>query len=213
MLLGSNNSIIKDIKMNNKLNLAYEKLNEFHGNQLRKDGSKFTDHLFDVYNILKENNIYNEEILISALLHDIIEDTSYSKADLLNDFGQNVYDYVLECTDNKLIPKFERKLLQIAKVNFLKDESRLIKIADKMSNLKSILYTPPTNWNEFRLFGYISWTNEFINNIDIRNELENNLIKQYRKIYKETIQYYSYNQDLECSIYYNYIKYLKENFK
>lgn len=197
----------------NKFDLSLHKLEIFHGKQLRKDGSKFTNHLFDVYNILKENNIIDEEILISGLLHDIIEDTNYQIEDLLSEFGTNICNYVLECSDNKSIPKFERKLLQVAKVNFLKDESRLIKIADKISNLKSILYTPPTNWSQDRVFGYIAWTNKFINNIDIRNKLEENLIKQYQIVYNEILNYYSYNQDLEDLIYYNYIKYLKENFK
>lgn len=193
--------------------IAKNKINKFHKEQKRKDGSKFTTHLYDVAKILKKNNITNENIIIAAILHDIIEDTIYSKIELLNDFGEEIYTMVMECTDNKSLPKYERKLFQIAKVNYLKDDSRLIKIADKISNLKSILITPPTNWNELRIFGYIAWTNMFIKNIKIRNDNELKLIKQYKRLYNKTIKYYNYDKKLEQTIYDNYIVYLKENYK
>lgn len=196
-----------------KLDLAYLKIDQYHGNQLRKDGSKFNNHLFDVFDILKTHGVDNIDVLIASLLHDIIEDTKYSKEDLLKDFGNDIYNYVLECTDNKTLPKFERKLLQVAKINFLKHESRLIKIADKISNLKSILNSPPTNWSKERIFGYIAWTNKFINNIVIRNNLENDLIKTYLQLYNSVISYYSYNFNLEENIYNGYIYFLKYDIK
>lgn len=195
----------------NIVSKAIKKVNEFHKDQKRKDGSNFKNHLFEVAKILKKFNV-DDDVIVAGILHDIIEDTHYTKDELYNDFGERISIMVLECTDNKSLPKYERKLFQVAKVNFLKDESRLIKIADKISNLNSILKTPPIDWDYFRIIGYISWTNIFINNIEIRNENEKKLIKKYKTLYNKTIKHYNYDKRNEKEIYKNYIYYLKNKY-
>lgn len=195
-----------------KLKLALNKIKLYHGEQLRKDGSKYNNHLFEVVSILKSIKNINREILIAGLLHDIIEDTPYTEEELLYDFDELIYTIVLECSDNKDLPKYERKLFQVAKVNFLKDESRLVKIADKISNLNSILKTPPIDWDYFRIIGYIAWTNIFIKSMEIRNDNEKKLISKYKRLYKKIISHYNYDYKNEKEIYKNYINYLKDNF-
>ena len=96
-------------------------------------------------------------LVLAAVLHDTIEDTKASFDNLLSAFGQDVAELVKEVTDDKTIHKAERKRLQVEHAPHLSERARMIKIADKTSNLRSILHSPPADWSDERRKRYFAW--------------------------------------------------------
>jgi guanosine-3',5'-bis(diphosphate) 3'-pyrophosphohydrolase len=129
-----------------------------HRNQRRKDKGKipYINHLLEVLNILwRTGNIRYIPILIAVILHDIIEDTDTKPEEILSHFGQEVLNLVLEVTDDKSLPKAERKLLQIENAYSKSTGAKLISIADKISNVGS-----RPDWPKERFVEYLDWTEE-----------------------------------------------------
>ena len=77
-------------------------------------------------------------------------------------FGDDVAKVVAEVTDDKRLPKHERKLLQIQTAGRKSLRARLIKIADKTSNLRSIIDSPPDDWDSARKRQYFEWAAEVV---------------------------------------------------
>lgn len=207
-----------------KYNLAKEKAKELHEGQIRKgEGIPFIQHPIEVVSILKKHNIDDDSILSAAILHDTVEDTSYTKEELIEDFGKIIASYVLDCTDNKSYLKYERKLLQAEEARYIQNESKLIKIADKIANMNSIVDFPPSNWDNDRIIGYTIWSNKVVANIIDSvlilynaNKIDFDYFKQisslnnsYNEIKNYVFEKYRYNKDDEELLYYNYIQSLK----
>jgi (p)ppGpp synthase/HD superfamily hydrolase len=76
-------------------------------------------------------------------------------------FGAAVADMVEEVTDDKTLPKEERKRLQVEHAPHLTDGAKLIKLADKISNLNSLASSPPVEWTTERRLAYV----EFCRNV------------------------------------------------
>jgi guanosine-3',5'-bis(diphosphate) 3'-pyrophosphohydrolase len=124
---------------------------ERHRNQRRKDeeASPYINHPLAIAQILAtEGGIADPSILCAALLHDTIEDTKTSPEEVLERFGAEIAGIVAEVTDDQSLPKAEQKRLQVARASAKSDGARLVKIADKISNLRDILQTPPARWND-----------------------------------------------------------------
>ena len=79
-----------------------------------------------------------EDVLIAALLHDTVEDTDSSFGELEQHFGQSVASIVREVTDDKALAKDERKRLQVGHAADLSRKAKLVKLADKICNLRDI---------------------------------------------------------------------------
>jgi guanosine-3',5'-bis(diphosphate) 3'-pyrophosphohydrolase len=86
-----------------------------------------------------------------------VEDTSATFEELEREFGPEIAELVREVTDDKNLKKEERKRLQIETAGKKSHRARLIKIADKTSNLRSILSSPPTDWSTQRKREYFDW--------------------------------------------------------
>ena len=116
-----------------------------HRGQLRKDGkTPYIAHPRAVAGILRdEAGIRDPETLIAAVLHDTIEDTGVTHADLTARFGKTVADVVAELTNDETLPKAKQKQAQIDKAPRYSDRAAWIKIADKTSNLRDIIAAPP----------------------------------------------------------------------
>jgi len=87
-----------------------------HKNQRRKDAdaSPYINHPIALANILvNEGDITDINVLCGAILHDTIEDTKTTKEELIQQFGEKITSIVLDVTDDKTLPKAERKLKQI----------------------------------------------------------------------------------------------------
>ena len=136
-----------------------------HKNQRRKDvdASPYINHPIALANILaNEGDIANEEVLIAALLHDTIEDTQTTESELRALFGEKITSIVMEVTDDKTLPKLERKTLQIEHAAHASIEAKLVKLADKISNLRDILDSPPKDWDLQRRLDYFSWAEKVV---------------------------------------------------
>lgn len=137
-----------------------------HTDQRRKGERQepYFNHLSDVAQILAECTNGEDPILIAGgLLHDTLEDTETTYDELVAEFGAEIADLVQEVTDDTTLPKTERKRLQIENAPHKSPRAKMIKIADKISNIKSIKNSPPTNWTEERKEKYLDWAKKVVN--------------------------------------------------
>ena len=131
-----------------------------HRNQRRKDAeaSPYINHPIALANVLaNEGGVDDVTVLCAAVLHDTIEDTEATHADLVAAFGQAIADIVAEATDDKSLPKEIRKALQISHAPQVSAAAKQLKLADKISNLRAIADSPPANWNHARRTEYVGW--------------------------------------------------------
>ncbi len=110
-------------------------------------------------------------LVIAALLHDTIEDAGVTHPQLVEQFGQDVADLVFELTDDKTLPKSERKRLQVENAFNKSVRAGFIKLADKISNLRAILYSPPSDWSFGRRQEYFIWAKQVVESLPEPNPL------------------------------------------
>ena len=138
---------------------------EKHKNQRRKDAqaSPYINHPIALANVLaNEGDIANQDVLIGALLHDTIEDTETTPEELKAIFGEKIASIVMELTDDKNLPKAQRKALQIEHAAHASMEAKLVKLADKICNLRDMLSAPPQDWTLQRKRDYFTWAGEVV---------------------------------------------------
>lgn len=131
-----------------------------HAGQRRKGKARepYLNHLAEVASILAEVTDGTDAVLVAAgWLHDTVEDTDAERDDLVREFGEDVAALVAEVTDDKSLPKAERKRLQVANASRKSARAKLLKIADKISNLRSLMFSPPDHWERERLLEYLTW--------------------------------------------------------
>lgn len=101
---------------------------------------------FDVAQLLSDvGGVRDVHVLLAAILHDTIEDTRTRPDEIRDNFGEQVLDLVLEVTDDKSLPKPDRKRLQIETAPYKSHGAKLIKLADKCCNVRDIVSMPPDN--------------------------------------------------------------------
>ncbi|MBS1796023.1 MAG: HD domain-containing protein [Acidobacteria bacterium] len=131
-----------------------------HRYQKRKgdDAEPYVNHPLEVANLLANvGRVDDFDILIAAVLHDTVEDTETTAEEIAARFGAVVSGYVLEVTDDKSLPKAERKLKQIEHAPHLSAGAKQIKLADKISNITDVSTNPPAGWPLERRIEYIDW--------------------------------------------------------
>lgn len=133
-----------------------------HADQRRKGeaAEPYVNHLAEVARLVAEATQGGDPVLVAAaLLHDSIEDVGVTAAQLEHAFGADVARVVEEVTDDKTLTKAERKRRQVATVAKKSARARMLKLADKTSNLRAIVASPP-NWPLERKRAYVSWARE-----------------------------------------------------
>lgn len=133
---------------------------EKHRHQRRKDGEKspYINHPIAVAEALAAvGGVLDLATLQAAVLHDTIEDTETTPAELEEAFGPEVRDLVVEVTDDKALPKAERKRLQIEHAAHLSARARMIKTADKICNVRDVTHEPPEEWSRQQRIEYLEW--------------------------------------------------------
>lgn len=143
------------------INFAAQK----HRHQRRKGAEQvpYINHPIAVAELLwRVGGIRDEVTLLAAILHDTVEDTDTTPEELAQLFGPEVRDVVMEATDDKSLPKAERKRLQIVNAPHKSVRARAVKIADKISNLRDIVNTPPRSWSAERIRAYVLWSAEVV---------------------------------------------------
>jgi GTP diphosphokinase / guanosine-3',5'-bis(diphosphate) 3'-diphosphatase len=136
-----------------------------HRNQRRKDSvhSPYINHPIEVVQLLWEvGGVRDIDILLAAILHDTIEDTETRPQDIKDAFGEAVMAFVMEVTDDKSLPKGERKRLQIETAQGKSYGAKLIKLADKSCNVRNLVTTPPADWSFERRQEYLLWTERVV---------------------------------------------------
>jgi guanosine-3',5'-bis(diphosphate) 3'-pyrophosphohydrolase len=139
-----------------------------HRHQRRKDaeGSPYINHPIALANVLaNEGGVEDERVLIAAILHDTLEDTETSEQELVRLFGQEVAQIVAEVSDDKSLPKAERKQRQVVHASGLSRRAKLVKLADKICNLRDIAATPPADWPDERKAEYFDWARSVVNGL------------------------------------------------
>ena len=131
-----------------------------HAAQRRKGEAQepYINHLAEVALLVAEATEGKDaNHVIAALLHDTMEDQEVKYEELVEAFGAEVAELVLEVTDDKSLPKAMRKQLQVEHAPHISPRARMLKIADKTSNLRSILASPPKDWSGARKREYFEW--------------------------------------------------------
>jgi (p)ppGpp synthase/HD superfamily hydrolase len=138
---------------------------EKHVAQKRKGAAAepYVNHLLEVAHLVSTVLCEPDtNLVIAALLHDVIEDAGVSREDLGERYGTDVADLVVELTDDKSLPKAERKRLQVVNAPKKSTRAQVIKLADKISNLRAMLTSPPVDWSFERRKEYFAWAKQVV---------------------------------------------------
>jgi (p)ppGpp synthase/HD superfamily hydrolase len=130
-----------------------------HAGQRRKGAAAepYVNHLIEVAQLVAEATDGSDAALVAAaLLHDCIEDQGVTRQELAARFGATVADLVMEVTDDKRLPKAARKQAQVDHVAHASARAKMLKLADKTSNLRAIQSSPPP-WPASRKRRYFAW--------------------------------------------------------
>ena len=147
---------------------------EKHAFQRRKgeQGEPYVNHLIEVAEMIaKALPEPDANLIIAALLHDSIEDAGVTAEDIAQRFGSDVAGLVNEVTDDKSLPKQERKRLQIENAPKKSTRAQAIKLADKISNLRSVLNSPPAGWDRERKREYFTWAKRVVDGLESPNPM------------------------------------------
>ena len=139
-----------------------------HRDQRRKDAqaSPYINHPIALANVLvHEGKVDDPAVLSAALLHDTVEDTETTPAELREVFGEKIAGIVLEVTDDKNLLKAERKRLQIEHAAHLTREAKLVKLADKICNVRDVANHPPAKWDRTRRREYFEWAKAVVDQL------------------------------------------------
>ena len=102
-------------------------------------------------------------MIVAALLHDVVEDTDTTGEQVREKYGDIVAQLVAEVTDDKSLNKKDRKELQVEHAPVLSAGAKLIKIADKIANVREIASDPPKKWGVNRQRKYFDWAERVVN--------------------------------------------------
>ena len=156
-----------------------------HRDQRRKDehASPYIIHPISVaLAITQIGGVDDPEILAAALLHDTLEDTETTPEELEAEFGKKVCEYVLDVSDDKTLPKDERKRRQIEHAKKISKGAALIKLGDKISNVTDVINSPPEDWDINRRKEYLDWAEKVIDNCPKVND---RMEDKFQKIIKQ----------------------------
>ena len=131
-----------------------------HRNQRRKGASErpYIGHCIEVARIIADvGKVDDANVLAAALLHDTVEDTDTTRDELRELFGAVIDDMVAEVTDDKTLDSAVRKEAQVTHAPHLTHGAKVIKLADKISNVREIGVDPPESWPLDRRRGYFAW--------------------------------------------------------
>jgi len=136
-----------------------------HGGMQRKGrGSEpYINHLAEVANLLSiATDGADAELVAAGWLHDSIEDTETTHRELADKFGQRVASLVVEVTDDMTLPKDERRRRQVAEAPKKSPGAKLIKIADKISNIRARTLPRPNQDGRADLIDYLGWAEQVV---------------------------------------------------
>ncbi len=158
---------------------------EKHAGQKRKGhaAEPYVNHLIEVAELIAASSqALDANLVIAGLLHDTIEDTGVTAKELEQRFGSDVAGLVVEATDDKSLPKETRKALQVKNAPHKSTRAQTLKLADKISNLRAILASPPADWSPQRKREYCEWARQVVSGFTRPNSF---LKTEFDKTYAE----------------------------
>jgi guanosine-3',5'-bis(diphosphate) 3'-pyrophosphohydrolase len=134
----------------------------WHLHQRRKGTEEpYINHLLEVASLVARATEGNEpDLVIAALLHDSIEDQEVPRDVIAQAFSEDVAKLVEEVTDDKSLDEEQRKRLQIERSNMHSRKAKILKLADKTSNLKALAVNAPPAWSVSRQLAYVAWARQ-----------------------------------------------------
>src|SRR5260370_30767893 len=132
----------------------------WHVHQRRKGAAKepYVNHLLEVAALVAEATEGKDpNLVIAALLHDAIEDCEVPPELIADIFGTDVADLVAEVTEDKSLPKEERRKIQAETAHKKSARAKILRLADKTSNLRTLVTSPAADWSVGRKIAYIEW--------------------------------------------------------
>ncbi len=157
----------------NKLTKALEFAADKHKFQKRKGETPppYINHPIQLLHLLTDvGQVEDVDVLCAAVLHDTVEDTATQPSEIERLFGKRVCQIVMECTDDKCLPSMVRKRLQVTHAAEKSHGAKLVKLADKICNIRDILDAPPAHWNKERRMAYLNWSDEVVTQVKGTNE-------------------------------------------
>ena len=139
-----------------------------HSEQRRKDASAspYINHPIALAKILaEEGGVTDPRVIAAALLHDTIEDTETTLRELRGEFGDAIAGIVSEVSDTKWLGSATRKKLQITKAPRASKGAKLVKLADKIANVRDMLARPPAGWSLERRRDYFDWARSVVDQL------------------------------------------------
>ena len=136
-----------------------------HNGMARKGrrNEPYINHLAEVANLLAAaTDGADAELVAAGWLHDVIEDTDTTREELARKFSDRVASLVVECTDDMSLPKAERRRRQGVDAPKKSAGARLIKIADKISNVGARIHSDPTTEERSDLADYAGWAEQVV---------------------------------------------------
>lgn len=160
-----------------------------HRSQRRKDkNTPYINHPISVARMIWEiGKIRDVDIIIAAILHDTVEDTDTTFEELRETFGERVEKLVREVSDDKSLPKETRKRLQVEHAERISDAAKIIKIADKISNMRDLYKNPPKGWPLQRKRDYLLWARDVVDKMRGVNPA---LEKEFDRVLEEGLEIY-----------------------
>jgi guanosine-3',5'-bis(diphosphate) 3'-pyrophosphohydrolase len=146
---------------------------ERHKGQRRKDvdASPYINHPIAVAHLLATaGGVTDLTVLKAAILHDTVEDTGTSAEEIRARFGEAVARIVIEVSDDKSLPKARRKELQVEHARQTSPGAALVKLADKICNLRDLAVSPPAGWSVERRREFFVWARRVVDKLPPVNE-------------------------------------------
>jgi (p)ppGpp synthase/HD superfamily hydrolase len=123
----------------------------------------YVNHLAEVANLLATaTDGTDAELVAAGWLHDTIEDTDTTREEVAQKFGERVAALVVEVTDDMSLPKEERRQKQIENAPHKSSGAKLIKIADKISNIRARIVPQPSQEEREDLIDYLAWAEKVV---------------------------------------------------
>ena len=152
--------MIRDIVL---ISRAWNFAAQRHSSQRRKGKAQepYVNHLAEVAELVATATEGRDANLVAAaVLHDTVEDTATLPAELASTFNSDIASLIAEVTDDKSLDKVVRKKLQVEHAAAKSNRAKFIKLADKTSNLRSLVKSPPDDWNVQQRLEYLGWALE-----------------------------------------------------
>ena len=137
----------------------------WHAKQKRKGTASepYINHLLEVAGLVNQATDGDDpNLVVAALLHDAIEDQGIARDTIAERFGEDVAALVEEVTDDKSLPQDVRKQRQVEEAPSKSRRAKILKLADKISNVTAIGTDPPVDWPVERQRGYVQWGRDVV---------------------------------------------------